>query len=65
MANIPGHIGAELLVKINGSDEPISIGNIAIPLKFVSDRDFSLAVDHGQVKRFVEQVYNNPDREDS
>ena len=63
MAKTLGYIGAELLIKIQGSDEPVSIGNIAIPLKIVSNSSFSLAVDHEQVRRFVEQVYQNPCQE--
>ena len=65
MAKTPGYVQAELLIKIQGSDEPVSIGLIAIPLKFVNDRNFSIAVDHRQVKEFVETVYNTPEQEQS
>lgn len=67
MAKTPGHINAELLIKVQGADDPISIGNIAIPLKFVNGEEYRLAVNHRQVKDYVEQVYQNPrpEREES
>lgn len=63
MAKTPGYIGAELLIKVQGADEPVSIGNIAIPLKFVNENDYRLAVNHRQVKDYVEAVYNTPAQE--
>lgn len=59
MAKGIGYINAELFIQVQGADATISIGEIQIPLKFVSDTRYQLAVDYAQVKDYVEAVYGS------